>query len=302
MEEEIWKPIEGFENYEVSNMGNVKNVKIQKQISLNIKNGYKYAGICDNKNRYSKRINILVANTFLINDDPEKKIYVNHKDGDKLNNKVDNLEYITPSNNVKHAVSTGLLESQARKIIQLDKEGNLIKTYDSIISASIETGIDDGSICKVCKGDLKNKSAGGFVWKYEDENIFCKEDVPENMLPIKGYSQYSITRDGKIYSHKRKRYLSSTDIDGYVRTYLTDGENRKGYLVHRLVADTFIPNPENKSQVNHKNKNRKDNRVENLEWVTQSENIIHANKTKPKKVIVKGKPISDPQNNNQQHH
>lgn len=80
------------------------------------------------------------------------------------------------------------------------------------------------------------------------------------------------------YKGRDKKLLDSWD--GYLETHLQhyeNGESRNYYArVHRLVADAFIPNPDNKPQVNHKNGNKKDNRVENLEWVTEAENTQHA--------------------------
>lgn len=66
------------------------------------------------------------------------------------------------------------------------------------------------------------------------------------------------------------------DEDGYLRISLIKENSRKKHFVHRLVAMNFIPNPENKPEVNHKEGNKKDNRVEMLEWNTTSENQIHA--------------------------
>lgn len=64
--------------------------------------------------------------------------------------------------------------------------------------------------------------------------------------------------------------------DGYYGVCLKDGRTSKNVYIHRLVASAFVPNPDNKPQVNHKNGNKLDNRAENLEWVTVKENVNHA--------------------------
>lgn len=66
---------------------------------------------------------------------------------------------------------------------------------------------------------------------------------------------------------------------GYLQVQLVKGLDRKFFYVHRLVALAFVPNPDNKKQVNHINGNKKDNRVENIEWATGSENMKHAYET-----------------------
>lgn len=100
------------------------------------------------------------------------------------------------------------------------------------------------------------------------------------MKQIKGYEgQYSVTKSGRVFSHKRNKFLNGSDLKGYIRVKLRDSNNNQkitNKLVHRLVAETYIPNPENKLEINHKNSIRNDNRIENLEWATRSENNQHA--------------------------
>jgi hypothetical protein len=97
-------------------------------------------------------------------------------------------------------------------------------------------------------------------------------------LPIKNYeNKYEVSNTGLVRNIKTKKYLKPTKTSqGYYRLSLFDNNTKKNYFVHRLVAEAFIPKIINKSQINHINTIKTDNRVENLEWVTPKENIIHS--------------------------
>lgn len=99
----------------------------------------------------------------------------------------------------------------------------------------------------------------------------------EIWLSIEGYfDSYQVSNRGRVKNKKRKNILKpKISPDGYLRVGLSKDGHQKFYYIHRLVAQTFIPNPDNKPQVNHINRNKQDNHLWNLEWCTARENQVH---------------------------
>ena len=98
---------------------------------------------------------------------------------------------------------------------------------------------------------------------------------------IENYEDYQVTSWGRIFSKKSNIFLKPEIHDkGYLRVDLMNKNGKKHCKVHRLVAEAFIPNPQNKPQINHKDGNNQNNSVTNLEWVTNSENRKHAKELK----------------------
>ena len=148
--------------YFVSNLGRFKNSfgTIMENYKVN-ENGYIRVYI------YNKTFALhrLVALTFIEN--IENKEQVNHIDGNKLNNSIDNLEFVTNKENQMHKFQIGLGNNYTRKIGQYDLKGNFVKEFKSIIDASKEINISTSAIR--CVLSNKGKTAAGFIWKYSED-------------------------------------------------------------------------------------------------------------------------------------
>ena len=178
--EEVWEPVIGYENeYLISNLGRLKSLprkgtcKQEKIIKLHKNHkGYLVCNLTKNSKHSFKQIHRLVAETFIPNyyNLPQ----VNHKDGNKENNCINNLEWINNYDNMQHSIKTGLRDVNKiinnlkkvnmKKVNQYDLEGNFIKTWNSMTDIQNELHIFNQNISKVCQG--KRKQAGGFIWKY----------------------------------------------------------------------------------------------------------------------------------------
>lgn len=169
--QEIWKDIEGFPNYKVSNLGNIKSFTKKgcgnNLIPQPIRKGYLQVLLYKNGKPYPKKVHRLVAITFISNKD--KLPQVNHIDGDKTNNCVNNLEWCDNSYNQIHAYKNGLEKPRfQRRVEQYDLNNNFIKTFDYIKDAEQSLNIDGSSISACCRN--KRKTAGGYIWKYANDN------------------------------------------------------------------------------------------------------------------------------------
>lgn len=199
---EIWKDIPGYEGvYQVSNAGNVLSLNayghtIKRPLKQRLnRNGYLVVILNHKKHQYYVGVHILVAKTFIPN--PEHKPQVNHKDGNKTNNHVQNLEWNTARENVQHAIRTGLKNPQVLKgrfgkdhsaskpVLQYDIKGNFIKKWDSRIDAAHFYNFNSAMISNCIAG--RWQSCKGFIWKEYTEPILSHIIVNRN-----NYSPYIV--------------------------------------------------------------------------------------------------------------
>jgi hypothetical protein len=172
--DEEWRDIPGYEGlYQVSNMGRVKSLKgNEKILKLYSRRGYLGLNLHKNTNVHLKAVHRLVAESFLGN---YPNLQVNHKDGNKHNNIVENLEWVTPSQNIIHAYNHGL-HRRKYKVDIYTKDGKYIIQVESVREAKewIQTNTkfkkaNDGSISKVCNGKLY--SSYGYIFRYPHKII-----------------------------------------------------------------------------------------------------------------------------------
>lgn len=167
MGSEIWKDVVGYEGiYQVSNLGRVKSlprngtIKQERILKPHRVQGYLLAELFNRGAHKGKRIHRLVAEAFIPN--PDNKREVNHIDGDKHNNRVENLEWVTSSENQLHAAYV-IKTHKMSVVLQKDLDGKPIKKWYGVKVAADALGIQAADICHCCSG--QRKTAGGFLWE-----------------------------------------------------------------------------------------------------------------------------------------
>lgn len=180
--QEIWKPIKGYEGlYEVSNFGRVKSLERKQRVNIKNNNeitrkekmlklvidkdGYARCMLYKNQKQKCKQVHRLVAQAYL--NDYSDNLEVNHKDCNRQNNCVLNLEMCTRKQNMEYASRLNRMDGHKKRVLQYTKDFVFIKEFSSVTEAAYCVGTSIANICKALRNT--EKTASGYKWRYADE-------------------------------------------------------------------------------------------------------------------------------------
>lgn len=187
----VWKTLNENNKYEVSDTGIVRRVENKRVLNGCVTSGYKSVKLTfENSKQQRFYVHRLVAEHFISNSDPKNKTFVNHIDGNKLNNNVENLEWVSPRENNLHYYQKIKQQIKEKKsfeksvpVVQYDLQFNKIAEYSSMSQARKATGVSVVQIARCIHGKIK--SANGFIW--EEGSTTKREQNPSS--PVRNTQQ-----------------------------------------------------------------------------------------------------------------
>ena len=243
----------------------------------------------------------LVASTYLGPPPTPERWQVNHIDCNRSNNHISNLQWSTAAENQLHSWRTNPQRRHGAALISKAvlwrPSGAESYTWTSSIKeAALASGLSQTSVSKCCHGLRDRVSRHEFRWAHSPGNhdalhgeVWKDCRCPPDDVPMPGVMVSSF---GRIRFATRSHCHTTFGSCGHLNDYLRVKVGGRQFLVHRLVAMTFIgqpPSPE--MQVNHKDGNRRNNSFDNLEYVSRSENQLHRYSFGRKGAVQRGKPV-----------
>ena len=286
---EWWDLCMEYPSYEISSHGRIRNHRTKKYLAMRQdESGYVLVNLEKKYNSKWKtktiRLHRLIAERFVNNSQDYDEI--NHINGNKRDNTCYNLEWCSRKQNTTHVYKNlNKKRRRQRPVCQYDRKGNFLKKYNSLKDAEKSLNVKKSHISCCARG--KRPTAHGYVWKYveEDEQPLTTDIGIEN----DNYPGYVIYDDGKIYSLNNKKFLlQQTGPNGAKCICIRIAGKTTQKQVHRLVAETYINNPNNYKYVMHIDGKNDNNRVDNLKWSSMKQiafNVIKSGKNQTSKAV-----------------
>lgn len=267
MDNEIWEVHPIFDNYKISKSGKVKNKLTNKLLSERENSGYLSVDLYKNGKKYAKMVHRLVLETYSPNENDDN-LQVDHISRNRKDNRFENLRWVTATQNNNNKEKKPLGSQAGLKVKITNLSTNETKIFNSLTDA------------------------GRFFKKHRATLVkaICKNILIDN-YSIEYYEEFQIT--GKIREIRKDILVSSCGFIKRKHLSWTRGtKTRNGYyvisimgnqvFVHVLIAEAFYgPKPSKNTVVNHINLNKGDNNINNLEYITNQENIQHAIDNRP---------------------
>ena len=288
-----WEPLGGWLHWrccstsclwQVSSLGRVRSATGVVSYGSSKPSGYRVVQI--QQQEYS--VHRLVAAAFLDSPPTPDHCNVNHIDRDPSNNHVANLEYVTPAENVRHSWNTNAgrrsnASEIGKRVLWRPRGESSWRMSISQSEVAKHLGLSRRSVSHCCCGGSAVASASGiwYEFKFADLQEDCQQSDDETWLPATypgrttPFSGLLVSTSGRVRFTTRSQArvtFGHCGATGYHRV----NTSRRSLLVHRLVATTFLGQPRSLDmQVNHKDRDRGNNNVSNLEFVTPSQNVLH---------------------------
>ena len=263
---ENWKKIVmdtiEYPNYEVSDLGRIRNHRHQILTPIENTDGYlRYKLYKDGKTKFFL-VHHIVAHMFLPN--PDNQLFISHI-GDRKDNRVINLKWVDSDVTQEERRSTC---SKRITLYELDCI-TPVRTYNSIQEAATHLDIEYKNINPVLNGICKY-TAQKYHFKYADPKQVVTDEELKEFEEIQLHPNYMVHRDGRVYNKKCKLVMGGRENGGYLYVVLDD----INYGIHKLVATQFLPNPNNEEHVYHR-ENKLNNHVNNLVWMSKAQHACN---------------------------
>lgn len=253
-------------DYKISTLGNVYSMKSQRNLTIRSHSNDYYSVRINGKNYYVHR---LLAMIFIPN--PNNYETVDHISRNYKDNTFRNLRWanVYQQNNNRNFESKG----SSKVVVRINENDNSITEFPSLISAAHSLGLS--SKCGIAKACKAAELYHGYYWKYKSDTM--KTLQGERWTKLEKYN-ITVSNMGRI-KNANDKFIEGYIRQGYKQLHIKRRNDKKTTMTtfHRMVCLAFLGKPPSKNHViNHKNGNKLDNRLKNLEYCTRSENAKHA--------------------------